>query len=82
MTEGIDPRIADALLDRLTADDGFRERFAASPDTALRELGYNGELRIGPCCKLPLPPKSVFQEARDTLRLQLTSKLSLEIFKL
>lgn len=81
MAGGIDPRIADALLDALASDDAFRERFAKDPDGVLRGMGHDGP-PIGACCKLPLPDKKVFAESRDALRRQLTSKSVLKVFQL
>lgn len=82
MSEGIDERVADALLDALASDDAFRERFAKGPDAALRELGHDGAVSIAECCTAPLPDKHVFKESRDAFRRQLTSRLSLKIFQL
>lgn len=81
MTDALDPRVADALLDALAGDDEFRDRFAADPDGALKQLGHTGG-SIAPCCKLPLPDKHVIAEARDVLRAQLISPGNFRIFQL
>jgi len=81
MSQGIEPRIADALLDALASDDSFRERFAKDPDAVLAGLGHTGD-PIGACCLLPLPDKKTFAEARDALREQLTAKAFFKVFQL
>ena len=37
---GLHPRLVKKLLDSLESDEGFREMFQASPEKALRALGY------------------------------------------
>lgn len=38
---GLHPRLVKKLLDSLESDDAFRAAFQASPEQALRSLGYN-----------------------------------------
>src|SRR5690606_3506431 len=82
MSHGLDDATAHRLLKALATDDTFRDRFAAGPDAALASLGYQGEVRIGACISLPRPDKRAFADAHDLLHAQLTSTLSLKVFRL
>lgn len=65
----LDPALVDALLDRLSSDDVFRELFATDPHKALAELGYRHPAE---CMKVTkLASKDEIRKARDELREQL-----------
>lgn len=40
MSNALSPEVADALLDRLSSDDAFRELFQNNPRAALKQVGY------------------------------------------
>jgi putative modified peptide len=47
--QGLPPRIAKALLDKLETDDAFRAKFSSAPADALRALGHTD---AAPCIAL------------------------------
>jgi putative modified peptide len=47
--QGLPPRIAKALLDKLETDDAFRAKFSSAPAEALRSLGHTD---AAPCLAL------------------------------
>jgi putative modified peptide len=80
MPNNIPPKIVDALLDKLSTDDAFRDRFQADPRAALASLG-DEEARNAPpdapgawaCCKVT---KLASKEAITASRAELTKQLS------
>lgn len=83
----LDPKVADALLERLSTDDGFRERFSRDPRSALAEVGGATTVTtssdteehapaMGCLSVSQLASKEEIAKARDELRSHLTSNLS------
>jgi putative modified peptide len=64
---GLDPKVVDELLDKLSSDDGFRALYASDPSAALRSVGHEGE--DPPCMEVKaLASKETILQARDELR--------------
>lgn len=40
MSNALSPEVADALLDKLSSDDAFRELFQKNPRAALKQVGH------------------------------------------
>ena len=92
MTVPLEARIADRLLDLLSTDDGFRDRFQRDHLSALAEIGYVPQEppRMTACgatamaaaepfadCKVnELASKAAIAAARDEIRAMLTRGLS------
>ncbi len=92
MTAPLEARIADRLLDLLSTDDGFRDRFQRDPLSALSEIGYVPQepgamtacglsLAIAPqpfrdCKVRQLAPKEVIRGAREEIRVMLLKGLN------
>jgi putative modified peptide len=88
----LDPQIADRLLDLLSTDDSFRERFEHDPRAALHEIGYESPMpaKMTACGSLPAPDpealidckvenlatKEAIAAARDEIRAMLTSGMA------
>lgn len=80
-TAPLDKKVASRLLDLLSTDDEFRERFQLDPRVALQEAGY-----VPPEDSLPealidcrvtnLASKSMIAEARETILAMLTAGLN------
>lgn len=65
--------IARRLLDQLSTDDAFRERFSANPTEALASLGATPSEAAAGCDVVPtLASKEAFAAARDALLAHLT----------
>lgn len=89
-TKGLDPRVADRLLERLSEDDTFRKLFISNPTAALAEVGHLDDAMssaesvsddaaslIDGCLQVSqLASKDVIAGARDELRKMLTAGLS------
>lgn len=57
LTAPLDPALADRLLDLLSTDDLFRERFQRDPRAALHEIGYQSpesSAKMTACGSLPV----------------------------
>ena len=73
--------IVDALLDKLSSDDDFRNQFQADPKSALASLGFAPAAKAGAnetgawsCCQVSeLASKESIRKSRQSLREQLTS---------
>ena len=68
---GLHPRLVKKLLDSLESDDAFRAEFQASPESALRSLGYsdpwNCMLKAGAALASPEEIKVKRAKLEDTL---------------
>lgn len=70
----VEPRIAVRLIDLLSTDDGFRERFMTDTVSALRDIGHIAdvaELEAFVKCCLPgvvLAEKQLIADARDVIQ--------------
>ena len=71
----LNPKIADKLLDLLSTDDGFRERFAADPSIALAEVGHALPEGVTPICMSTelLATKEEIAAVREQLKSHLMS---------
>jgi len=69
------PKIANKLLDLLSTDDGFRDRFAADPGSALAEVGHELPEGITPICMSTdqLATKDEIATVREQLKSHLMS---------
>lgn len=92
MTAPLEARIADRLLDLLSTDDGFRDRFQRDHLSALAEIGYVPQepgamtacgttVAAAPApfrdCKVEqLASKDIIASARDEIRAMLTRGLN------
>lgn len=80
MAEPLDPIAVDALLDRLSSDDAFRNLFVKSPEDALRQLpGTPIALPAGEpgsnCLRVSqLAAKEDLRATREQVRAQLLGK--------
>jgi putative modified peptide len=74
---GLDPKIVDTLLDKLSSDEEFRVRFQNSAPAALGELGHTDREGGEATClqTTQLASKEVIRQSLDELRAQLTSNL-------
>lgn len=64
---GLHPRLVKTLLDKLETDDTFRSSFAASPEQALRSIGYTDPwdcLQLKTGAKLASPAQIKAQRAK------------------
>lgn len=73
------------LLDLLSSDDAFRDKFTNTPREALAHAGYvwgqdgneDNDKKLEECCKVKsLAPKEVIKSARSELQHMLTSGIS------
>lgn len=71
----LDPAVADKLLELLSTDDSFRERFAENPTVALTEVGYNVPEGLAPTCMTTeqLASKEEIAAVREQLKSLLMS---------
>jgi len=91
LTAPLDPALADRLLDLLSTDDLYRERFRRDPRAALEEVGYTspGPAQMTACgatlaqpealidCRVEdLAPKEAIAQARESIKAMLTKGLS------
>ena len=77
-TPGLDPKVADKLLDKLSTDNDFRRLFKKDPAAALVKVGHpkDAALATAGCCQIQnIAPKEEIVRSRDELRLMLTSGL-------
>jgi putative modified peptide len=76
------PKVVDELLDKLSSDDAFRDRFQADPRAALAEVGDESAKSAGPGARGPwscltvakLAPKEQITASREVLRQQLSAE--------
>ena len=74
-----------ALLDKLSADDAFRDLFAKDPAAALKRVGASEADAEGcaRCLKVSkLADKKVIQESRAALTTKLTASMDLRVIHL
>ncbi len=79
-TPGLDPKVADKLLDKLGTDNEFRRLFKKDPAAALVKVGHPKEaaLATASCCQVQsIAPKAQIVKSRDELKSMLTSSLSM-----
>ena len=71
----MDPAVVDALLERLSGDDAFRELFATDPRKALAQVGHHAAADDPLLCAQTtvLASKEEIAAARDALRSHLTA---------
>lgn len=71
----LDPGTAEKLLERLSTDDAFRERFSADPIAALAEVGYQVPEGLVPSCMstAQMASKEEIAEAQRQIKAFLTS---------
>jgi putative modified peptide len=77
-TPGLDPKVADKLLDKLGTDNDFRRLFKKDPAAALVKVGHpkDSAAMAGGCCQVKsIAPKAQIIGSRDTLKTMLTSAL-------
>ena len=76
----VDPKIVKRLLDGLTTDQGFRERFATDAKSALESIGYvapaDDTAHLGSCLQLQAGATLASPEAIGTARPKLESSLN------
>ena len=78
-TPGLDPKVADKLLDKLSTDNEFRRLFKKDPAAALAKAGHpkDAAALTGGCCQLQsIAPKAQIVKARDELKTMLLSGLT------
>jgi putative modified peptide len=79
-TPGLDPKVADKLLDKLGTDNDFRRLFKKDPAAALVKVGHPKEaasLTAG-CCRIDsIAPKAEIAKSRETLQKMFTAGLSM-----
>ncbi|GAA5002794.1 putative modified peptide [Pseudoluteimonas lycopersici] len=79
-TPGLDPKVADKLLDKLGTDNDFRRLFKKDPAAALVKAGHSKDAAalVGGCCQIDgIAPKAQIQKSRDELKTMLTAGLSM-----
>ena len=79
-TPGLDPKVADKLLDKLGTDNDFRRLFKKDPAAALVKVGHpkDAAAMAGGCCQVKsIAPKAEIQRSRDELKTMLTAGLSM-----
>jgi putative modified peptide len=84
-TPGLDPKVADKLLDKLGTDNDFRKLFKKDPAAALVKVGHpkDAAALTGGCCQLDsIAPKAEIQRSRDELKTMLTAGLSMSPIRL
>ncbi|HRQ66411.1 MAG TPA: NHLP-related RiPP peptide [Xanthomonadaceae bacterium] len=72
---GLDPKVADELLDKLSSDNAFRELFEDDPVAALASLGVHDWDSTDKLHVTRLADKQVIADARDQLRAALLAGL-------
>lgn len=77
----LSPDTADKLLDLLSTDDEFRQKFATDRQAALAQIGYPaaGDDSVQCTSTNQLASKKEFAAARDELKSYLTSSAALTI---
>jgi putative modified peptide len=79
-TPGLDPKVADKLLDKLGTDNEFRKLFKKDPAAALVKVGHPKEAAAltGMCCQVAsIAPKAQIVKARSELKAMLTASLGM-----
>ena len=79
-TPGLDPKVADKLLDKLGTDNDFRRLFKKDPAAALVKVGHpkDAAALTGGCCQInSIAPKAEIQRSRDELKTMLTAGLAM-----
>lgn len=75
----LDQTIAMNLLDKLSSDDDYRDRFTKNPYGALQEIGYAEPANAATCLskmsELPLASKEVLAASKAELMSTLTASL-------
>ena len=77
-TPGLDPKVADKLLDKLGTDNDFRRLFKKDPAAALVKVGHpkDAALATAGCCQIQnIAPKEEIVRAREDLRKMLLGGL-------
>ena len=79
-TASVDAETAEKLLDLLSSDEDFRQRFQASPLDALESIGYKKPateaLPFSACRVTQLASKEQISEAKADLKASLTQGLA------
>jgi putative modified peptide len=75
------PDQADKLLDRLSSDDQFREKFLGDPAAALAEHGVQVDPASVPAVR-NLPTKEALQTQRAAIKAKVEGKVGLNWFLL
>lgn len=79
MTQGcFTPEIIDRLLDQLSTDDGFRERFLGNPALVLHTMGVSVDPAQVPLVR-KLPSKESIAQNRDAIKAKMDGKMGLII---
>ena len=79
-TPGLDPKVADKLLDKLGTDNDFRRLFKKDPAAALVQVGHpkDAAALTGGCCQIDsIASKAQVQKSRDELKSMFTAGLSM-----
>ena len=79
-TPGLDPKVADKLLDKLGTDNDFRRLFKKDPAAALVKVGHpkDAAALTGKCCQVQsIAPKAQILKSRDELKTMLTASLGM-----
>jgi len=79
-TPGLDPKVADKLLDKLSTDNDFRRLFKKDPAAALVKVGHpkDAAASTGGCCQVrSIAPKAQIVKARNELKTMLTASLGM-----
>jgi putative modified peptide len=75
-TPGLDPKVADKLLDKLGTDNDFRRLFKKDPAAALVKVGHPKDAAAfaGRCSQVQsIAPKAEIQATRELIKAHLTS---------
>lgn len=69
----LEPQVADRLLELLSVDEEFRQRFANDPASALREAGHDLDAGVEPSCMMTeqLASKEEIAAVKEQLRSRL-----------
>lgn len=79
MTQGsFTPEIVDALLDKLSSDDQFREQFLGNPALVLHTLGVDVDPAQVPVVR-KLPSKESIRQNREAMKARMDGRMGLII---